>query len=153
MFFRGVKNLNLDAKGRMAMPPRYREHLLDSYNGELIVTIEKSGCLMIYAQPEWEKREQQLLQGPSLDPQVQILQRMYIGYATEVTFDSQGRILISPSLRKYAGIEKQAVLVGQGHRFELWAEQRWLDNQKSWLETLSTVGSAELPDALKDFSF
>ena len=128
MRFRGVKHLNLDAKGRFAMPARYREFLAASCEGELIITIEKSGCLMIFALPDWEEREEQLLAAPSLDPQVQSLQRLYVGYATESTFDAQGRILIPPSLRKFAGLEKQVVLVGQGQKFELWDEQRWLDN-------------------------
>jgi len=153
MFFRGVKNLNLDAKGRIAMPPKYREHLTASCGGEMIITIEKSGCLMIFALPEWEGREQKLMQAPSLDSRVQSLQRLYVGYATETTLDSQGRILIPPSLRKFAGLEKQVVLVGQGHKFELWDEQRWLDNQTVWLDAVSGVGGSELPDALKNFSF
>ncbi len=153
MFFRGVKTINLDAKGRMAMPPKYREHLSANFAGELIVTIEKSNCLLIFPLPEWEKREQQLMQAPSLDPQVQSLQRLYVGYASEVTLDSQGRILIPPSLRQFAGLEKQVVLVGQGHKFELWDEQRWTDNRAVWLETASAVSDSSLPESLKDFSF
>lgn len=153
MFFRGVKNLNLDTKGRIAMPQKYREYLSASCNGELIITIEKSRCLMIFALPEWEGREKQLMQAPSLDPQVQSLQRLYVGYATETTLDSQGRILIPASLRKFAGLDKQVVLVGQGHKFELWDEQQWLDNQAVWLDAVSGVDGSELPEALKNFSF
>lgn len=137
----------------MTMPPKYREHLSSSYDGELVITIEKSHCLLIFPLPEWEKREQQLMQAPSLDPQVQSLQRLYVGYASEVTLDSQGRILIPPSLRDFAGLEKQVVLVGQGHKFELWDEQRWTDNRTVWLKTASAVGGATLPEALRDFSF
>lgn len=153
MFFRGVKNLNLDAKGRIAMPPKYREYLSDSCDGELIVTIEKSGCLMIFALPEWEVLEQKLMQAPSLEPRVQSLQRLYVGYATETTLDSQGRILIPPSLRNFAGLEKQVVLVGQGHKFELWDEQRWMDNQQLWLDSVSGAEGSELPESLKTLSF
>ena len=153
MRFRGVKNLNLDAKGRFAMPPKYREYLSASCAGEIVITIEKSGCLMIFALPEWELREQKLLDAPSLDPQVQSLQRLYVGYATETTFDSQGRVLIPPALRKFAGLDKQVVLVGQGSKLELWDEQRWNDNQAVWLKAVAGQSGDDISEALKNFSF
>ncbi|MEM7294535.1 MAG: cell division/cell wall cluster transcriptional repressor MraZ, partial [Pseudomonadota bacterium] len=90
---------------------------------------------------------------PSLDPQVQSLQRLYVGYATETTFDAQGRVLIPPSLRKFAGLEKQVVLVGQGTKLELWDEQRWNDNQAVWLDAVAGNSGDEISDALKNFSF
>ena len=152
--FRGINNATLDSKGRMALPTRNREVVSAAADGKVVVTIDvREACLLLYPLPEWETREQQLMNAPSLDPRAQSLQRLYVGYATEVNFDSQGRILIPPSLRKFAGLEKQAVLVGQGHKFELWDEQRWSDNQAAWLQTLSDVSGADLPDALKDFSF
>ena len=153
MNFRGVHNLNLDAKGRIAVPPEYREFLSVSCDGELIVTIEKSGCLMIFPLPEWEVREKKLLEASSLDPQVQSLQRLYLGYASKAVIDSQGRILIKPPLKKFAALEKQVVLVGQGPKFELWDEQKWDEKQAEWLSHLPGVDGPELSDALKDVSF
>ena len=125
MFFRGVKNLNLDAKGRIAMPQKYREYLSASCNGELIITIEKSRCLMIFALPEWEGREKALMHAPSLDPQVQSLQRLYVGYATETTLDSQGRILVPQEHRAAARLGKDVVFTGDVKKFRLWAAEEW----------------------------
>ena len=153
MFFRGVKNLNLDAKGRIAMPPKYREFLAASCGGELIVTVNHCGCLMIYPLPEWEVREKQLIGAASIDRQVQDLQRFYVGFADDTSLDAQGRILIPPSLRAYAELDKQVVLVGQGHRFELWDEKRWADYQASCQKSVSGMEGGELPESLRHFSF
>lgn len=135
------------------MPPKYREYFAASCGGEIVITIEKAGCLMIFALPDWEAREEELLAAPSLDPQVQSLQRLYVGYANETTFDAQGRVLIPPSLREFAGLEKQMVLVGLGQKFELWDEKRWNDNQAVWLASVSQDSGVPLPDSLKNFSF
>lgn len=150
--FRGVANLNLDVKGRMAMPARYREQLMADCDGELIVTVDRDRCLLIYPLPEWENIEQALVRLPSLHPQARKLQRLLIGHATESDFDAQGRILIPTPLRDFAGLGKKVVLIGQGHRFELWDEQGWNASRDGWLEA-SGDDELELPEALSSLSF
>lgn len=131
--FRGVNALNLDAKGRMAMPARYREQLQSQCDGQLIVTVDRDRCLLVYPQSEWEIIERKLSGLPNLDPQTRQLQRLLIGYATECGMDGNGRILLTPPLREFAELEKRVVLVGQGNKFELWNEGTWNVRCEEWL--------------------
>ncbi len=124
--FRGVATFNLDAKGRMAIPVKFRKHLDVSCEGRLVITIDHSDhCLQLYPLPEWEAVEQKLSTLPSLNPQVRRLKRMLLGYATECEMDSNGRILLPAKLREFAGLDKNIVMIGQGNKFELWDEQSW----------------------------
>jgi MraZ protein len=132
--FRGVNNLNLDAKGRMAIPARYRDRLLESCGGRLIFTIDVDRCLLLYPLTEWEQIEKALMSRPNMNPQVRRLQRLIVGHATDVEIDGQGRVLVPPTLREYADLQKHAVLVGQGNKFELWDEEVWARQRDAWLE-------------------
>ena len=149
--FRGVTILSLDTKGRIAIPARYRPELAESCEGHLVVTVDKDQCLLIYPLPEWEDVEHKLLKLPSFNEQVRTLQRLLIGHATEVDMDGSGRVLVPPPLRKYAGLDKQVVMIGQGNKFELWDESTWNDRCGEWLEPGKFSGG--LPDQLENFSF
>lgn len=131
--FRGVNALNLDAKGRMMMPTRYRQRLTDSCNGQLVITVDRDQCLLLYPLPEWEVIERKLVKLPSFNRQARRLQRLLIGHATEVELDSAGRVLLPPPLREFAGVDKRAVLIGQGNKFELWDEALWNERRNAWL--------------------
>jgi len=151
MSFRGINNLALDSKGRMAMPSRYRDRLLESCGGHLIVTVDKDHCLLVYPLPEWEIIEDKLVNLPSLNKQARLLQRLLIGYATECELDSQGRILLPTMLREFAGLDKKIVLIGQGKKFEIWDEDAWNRSQGEWIESVQN-GDEDLPDALEGLS-
>ena len=112
--FRGVANLNLDSKGRLAMPAKYRDALLSRSEGRLIVTADPSKCLLIYPFPDWEPIEQKLNGLSSFNPQTRALQRLLVGMASDTEMDGAGRILLSAPLRQFAGLDKNVVLVGQG---------------------------------------
>jgi len=131
--FRGVNALNLDTKGRMAMPARYRESLQSQCDSQLIVTVDRDRCLLVYPQPEWEQLERKLASLPNLDVQTRRLQRLLIGYATECGMDGNGRILLPPPLREFAALEKRVMLIGQGNKFELWDERTWNERCEEWL--------------------
>ena len=133
MVFRGVTRLSLDAKGRMAMPARYRDGLLAACDGRLIVTVDRDRCLLIYPLPEWERIERDVLSRPNMNPGVRELQRLLVGHATDCEFDGQGRILLPPELRRFAALDKHVMLVGQGNKFELWDEQAWVERRDAWL--------------------
>lgn len=148
--FRGVTNLNLDAKGRMAMPSRYRDRLVDSCEGRLVLTVDRDGCLLVYPQPEWERIEQALMSRPNMDRQVRRLQRLLVGHATECELDGQGRILLPTPLREYASLDKRAVLVGQGNKFELWDEDTWARRREDWFREEDEAG--DLSAALESLS-
>ena len=151
MSFRGINNLALDAKGRMAMPSRYRERLLEGCGGRLVVTVDRDHCLLVYPLPEWEIIEAKLVELPSLNKQARLLQRLLIGHATECEMDGQGRILVPTMLREFAGLTKKMVLIGQGKKFEIWDEETWNDNQEAWIESVQG-DEGDLPASLEELS-
>lgn len=131
--FRGVTQLSLDAKGRLAVPARYRERLIERCRGELVVTVDADHCLLIYPLPEWEEVEAKLARLPSLNPRARQLQRLLLGHATEVALDGAGRVLLPPPLREFAGLGRDVVLIGQANKFELWSAENWQAKRESWL--------------------
>lgn len=122
--FRGVSELVLDAKGRLAIPARHREGLAGG-NGRVIITADHGGCLLVYPESEWQPIEAQLMALSSFDDKIRSLQRLIVGHADEVEIDAAGRILVPPALRRYAGLDKRVVLVGQGRKLELWDDVKW----------------------------
>ena len=145
--FRGVQHINMDAKGRLAMPARQREPLLSHCQGQIVVTIDtQSKCLAIYPLPEWERIEQDIQGLPALKPAVKRFQRLMLGYATDLELDGNGRLLLPQSLREYAQLEKKLVLVGQGNKLELWSEALWLAEREQAL--LDSGPEIELPEEL-----
>lgn len=145
--FRGVQHIILDAKGRLAIPARQRERLLEQCAGEIVVTIDtQSPCLIIYPMPAWQRIEQDLQNLPSLNPAVKRFQRLMLGYATDIQLDGNGRMLLPPSLRDYAKLDKKLVLVGQGNKLELWGEDLWISERDNALADVGT--DAALPDEL-----
>ncbi|MCG6891929.1 MAG: division/cell wall cluster transcriptional repressor MraZ [Gammaproteobacteria bacterium] len=148
--FRGVSNLSLDAKGRIVLPARYRERLLENCDSELIVTIDtEQPCLLIYPLPEWELIEEKIEALPSFNPTTRRIQRLLIGHATEVEVDGNGRMLLSNPLREYARLGKKVVLIGQGKKFELWDETLWNQRMESWL---NEPEDGETPAALAELT-
>jgi len=133
------------------MPARYRERLLESCGGRLVVTVDRDHCLLVYPLPEWEIIEAKLNDLPSLNNQARLLQRLLIGHATELDMDAQGRILLPAMLRDFAGLKKKAVLIGQGKKFEIWDEGTWNDSQEEWVAAVQ-ADDGELPAALEELS-
>ena len=145
--FRGVQHINMDAKGRLAMPARQREPLLSECGGQVVVTIDtQSACLAIYPLPEWERIEREIQNLPALKPAVKRFQRLMLGYATDLELDGNGRMLLPQSLREYARLDKKLVLVGQGNKLELWSEDLWLAERDQALQ--DSGPEAELPEEL-----
>jgi MraZ protein len=151
MNFRGINNLTLDAKGRMAVPSRYRERLFEICGGRIVITVDRDHCLLVYPLPEWEIIENKLVSLPSLNKQARLLQRLLIGYATECEIDSQGRVLLPAMLREFARLDKKTVLIGQGKKFEIWDEDTWNESQGEWVESVK-IGDDDLPAALEELS-
>lgn len=133
------------------MPARYRDRLVEMCGGRVVVTVDQDHCLLVYPLPEWEIIEARLVSLPSLNRQARLLQRLLIGYATECELDSQGRILLPVMLREFAGLDKKAVLIGQGKKFEIWDEKTWNESQGEWVARVQN-GDDELPSALEDLS-
>ncbi|MBK8970545.1 MAG: division/cell wall cluster transcriptional repressor MraZ [Hahellaceae bacterium] len=136
--FRGINPINLDTKGRFAMPTRYRDRIAEICDSQLIATIDtQDRCLLIYPLPEWEKIEAKLMELPAYDAAARRIQRLLLGHATELEIDSAGRVLLSQPLREHALLDKRLVLIGQGKRFELWSEEVWNGQRDAYLEEAS----------------
>ena len=133
--FRGVSALSLDDKGRLVVPTRHRHALRAQGDGHVVVTVcDSERCLWLYGLPEWEDVERRLTALPSTQPAPQRLKRILIGHATDCEMDGAGRILLPAPLREFAGLEKRAVLIGQGNKFEIWNEEHWNARRATWLE-------------------
>ncbi|MBI2224313.1 MAG: division/cell wall cluster transcriptional repressor MraZ [Betaproteobacteria bacterium] len=146
--FRGVAQLSLDSKCRLAVPSRYREALLVRCAGRLVITADFDKCLLIYPQSDWEPIQQKLMGLSSLNARIRGLQRQLVGYAEDIEMDAAGRVLVSSALREFAGLGKNVVLVGQDNKFELWDKEKW----EQALERGTGFGDGDLPPELEGFS-
>ena len=123
--FRGRFEHSFDEKGRLAIPARFRDLLLDrSPEGALIVT-NFDKCLAAYSLPQWEDLERRIATLPQFDLNVSAFLRYFVSGATECQIDKAGRILIPSNLRQTAEIEHDCMVVGQLTRFEIWSKPRW----------------------------
>ena len=148
--FRGVNQVNMDAKGRLTVPTRYRDEILETCRGSMVVTIDtEERCLLIYPQPSGEDIQRKVESLPSFNSAARRVQRLLIGHATDIRMDRNGRILITPPLREYAMLDKQTVLLGQGNKLELWDEATWTARRDQWLEVQSEGG---MPEELQSLS-
>ncbi len=130
--FRGLNQISLDSKGRLAIPARYRDPITEDAQGALIATVDRDRCLLLYPRPRWEEIERELVRLPSLQPETRALQRMLLGYATDMQMDGHGRVLLPPPLREYAELDHKVIMIGQGNKFELWSEANWAEIERNW---------------------
>ncbi|WPL14793.1 division/cell wall cluster transcriptional repressor MraZ [Thiorhodovibrio litoralis] len=139
--------MNLDAKGRLAIPARQRERLARLCDSKLVITADPQHCLLVYPDSTWTEIERKLMSLPSFDQQSRALQRLLIGYANEVEIDSQGRVMVTSEQRDYAQLDKRAALVGVGNKFELWDEAAWrktLEEAEASFNMASLAANSEL---------
>ncbi len=125
--FRGTSTHNLDAKGRLSIPARFRNVLKTQYDNKLILT-NLPNCLVAYPIDEWKQIEEQFTKYRFGPPKVMAMKRYFLGAAVECNLDAQGRILIPAHLRQEAQINKEVVLVGLLNYFEIWSKEL-LDQQ------------------------
>jgi MraZ protein len=123
--FRGRFDHAIDAKGRVSLPARYRETMASIREDILVATTSDDPCLRAYTLQAWRDFEEKLAQKPSLDQRMRRLMRHYVGNACECPVDGMGRVLLPPSLRDYAGLQRDVVFVGQVRFIEIWSKDRW----------------------------
>jgi MraZ protein len=121
MTFKGGPELLLDVKGRLTVPSRWRDILVASVAGQLVVTKNPDGCLSLFPAPVWAAFEETLLNLPAEND---AWRRFFMGSATDVEIDSASRVHIPPELREWAGMEKDVKFMGMGAHFELWDKTR-----------------------------
>jgi len=144
--FHGATVVTLDAKGRLAIPTRYRAALVADAT-HLVLTAHPEGCVLLYPPAAWEPVRTQAQSFPSFHPQASWWKRLLLGFEEHVSPDGSGRILLSGALRQHAQLERDAMLVGQGHYFELWDSGLW--NSKL---AQALAGPASAPPGMEDFS-
>ncbi|MFA7552645.1 MAG: division/cell wall cluster transcriptional repressor MraZ [Spongiibacteraceae bacterium] len=125
----GSNAISMDAKGRLAIPAKVRDMLLSACGGRIVVTAHtEERCLLIYPEQQWEQLLPQIENLPNINRKAAKMQRLLLGYATSLEIDeANGRILLPPTLRDYAGLDKKLMLVGQGKKLELWSETEWFN--------------------------
>ena len=156
MLFRGCHILSLDAKGRLAVPSRFRAHLRQG-NGEdegmLILTLSPfDSCLWLYPYTQWAGIEQKLNALSDFDPRSRRTKEMMLGHATDCRCDGNGRVLITPPLRDCINLERQVAFVGQGNKFAVWSETVWARQRTRWLKDNNKMEDRELPEALRSLT-
>ncbi|ERH64213.1 MULTISPECIES: division/cell wall cluster transcriptional repressor MraZ [Pantoea] len=150
--FRGATLVNLDSKGRLAVPTRYRELLLAESQGQMVCTIDlHQPCLLLYTLPEWEIIEKKLARLSSMNPNERRVQRLLLGHASECQMDNAGRLLLANTLRQHASLTKEVMLVGQFNKFELWDEQTWYQQVKDDIDAEQSA-QEPLSERLQDLS-
>ena len=141
--FQGASAINLDAKGRMSIPSKHRDALLQQCEGRMTLTKHPHGCLLFFPRPVWEEHREQIAAWPM---SARAWQRIFLGNACDVECDATGRVLISPELRGAVGLEKEVMMLGMGTHFEIWDAAKLAENE-------AEAVSGGMPDVLSTFSF
>ncbi len=124
--FYGSHSINMDAKGRIAIPTRVRELLQETCSGRIVVTAHtENRCLHVFPEPQWEEILPKIEAFPSFNKISRRAKLLLMGHASPLELDANGRVLLPPTLREYAGMEKKLMLVGQGKSMELWCEEQF----------------------------
>lgn len=117
----------MDAKGRVGVPAKYRDLLSSTCGGRIVMTAHtQDKCVLVYPETEWQNILPKIEALPTFNKAALRAQRLLIGYACTLELDGNGRVLVPPTLRDFAKLEKKLMLVGLGKKFELWSEESWL---------------------------
>ena len=141
--YQGASSINLDAKGRMAIPSKHRDALSIQCEGRLTLTRHPHGCLLLFPRPVWEAHRDQIAAWPM---SARAWQRIFLGNACDVELDTAGRILVAPELRSAVGLQKDVMMLGMGSHFEIWDAAKLAEDEQQ-----AVAGG--MPDVLSDFSF
>jgi MraZ protein len=144
--FRGSSNHTIDPKGRIIIPARFRDTIKSNGGNGVMVTV-MDNCLFAYTFDAWFKLEEKILSLKTTDAQMRRFRRVIIGQASECNCDRQDRILIPPTLRQYAKLEKEIVLVGVLKHFEIWSKDQWvIENEVCETDMLKEDLSADIAE-------
>ena len=122
--FRGASYHTIDEKGRIKVPSRFKEMIKGNGSDRIFIS-KLDKCLVVYPPLRWQEIESMILSAPETNESMRRFRRVFIGGAFECDCDKQDRVLIPPSLRQYAQIEKEIVLVGVLDHFEIWSQKNW----------------------------
>ena len=143
----------MDIKGRVALPKHQRDRLEKDGIRDLVVTVDPDGCLAIYPAPLWEEIETKIMALRGNSKHVRVLQRLFVGFASDVELDGAGRMLLPTELRDRTAIDRKVVLIGQGKKLELWDERTWEEKSKDWESSIADADPEAMPSGLAEISF
>lgn len=123
--FYGEYSHSIDRKGRLILPAKFREVAKNHFVERFFVTRGLDNCLFMLTEEEWKTQEVKIKNISFTKQQSRTFNRLYFSGAQEVTFDSQGRILLPMNLKEFAQIKKDVVIVGVSNRIEIWAKEKW----------------------------
>lgn len=146
--FQGAAAINMDAKGRIAIPTRHRDALTRESGGKLVLTAHPDGCLLLYPSHAWEPVRTKVMGFPAFNALASKWKRLLVGFAEDLELDTVGRLLVSPELRSFARLDKRVMMVGQGTHFEIWAQDAW----EQQLADLTARADQALPAGMEDFA-
>ena len=136
--FRGRYEHTIDAKGRISIPSRFRDILGKKYDDRLVIT-NFDHCLVAFPQDEWSLLEQKVGTFSLMKKETSAFFRFFYSSAIDCSIDKQGRLLIPQTLRDYANLQKDVVLVGEGKRIEIFAKERWLEEARKAEEDFDQI--------------
>jgi len=138
--FRGGFAHSVDDKGRLIVPLKFRSLLGEKF----VITKGIDGCLWVFPEEEFRELDERLKSRPMFDPVAVRLQRFFSGEAVDTSADSQGRVAIPLNLRDYAGISKDAMIIGAGNRIEIWSKTSWDNLNEVLTDELITASAKDL---------
>ncbi len=145
--FRGRYEYTIDTKGRISIPSKFKEILTRQYDNRLVIT-NYDHCLVAFPYQEWSFMEEEIKNLPPLSQDARVFLRFFYSSGIDCVIDRQGRLLIPQSLRDYANLQKDVVLVGGGKMIEIWNKERWEEEFRKAQDTFNRVS-----DTLSNFGF
>jgi MraZ protein len=139
--FRGCYEHTIDDKGRLSIPAKFREALETAFVPPLFLT-RNENCLVAYPSDEWRLLETRVGGMSAFDPKIQAFRRFFVSPAQECHLDKAGRLLVPPTLRTFANLEREVVLAGMGNYLEIWSKERYDATMQSALENFATLAQA-----------
>ena len=140
--FRGSFSHTLDDKGRFIVPARFKDVIRASSNDAVMIT-SLDGCLVAYTLEEWSKIEDRILAMAEKSRSMRRFRRLFVGGAHECACDKQGRVLIPPTLRSDAALEKDIMLVGVLDHFEIWSQEKWVEEKEALDDDMQRAEEAD----------
>ena len=144
--FYGEHEHTIDRKGRLIIPSRFREVMKERYVERFVVTRGLDKCLFLFAEDEWRAQEARLKALSFTKAEARRFSRLYFSGAVELTCDRQGRILIPPYLREFAGLKRDILLVGVSTRIEIWSKEAWEDFYGKSKDSYEEIAERLLPE-------
>jgi MraZ protein len=144
--FYGEHEHTIDRKGRLIIPSRFREVMKEHYTERFVVTRGLDRCLFLFPEDEWRTQEAKFRALSFTKPEARRFNRFYFSGASELTCDRQGRVLIPPYLKEYAGIKRDVMLVGVSNRIEIWDQEEWKKFYEQFKENYEQIAEKLLPD-------